>query len=332
MVASMPGRRHLLQLAGSVALQGAAGQVPAWSATGGSAWPTRTVRFVVPFAPGGPVEVPARLIADHLSRRLGQPFIVEPRPGAGGALGVQAVLQAGDGHSLVFTTSSVATLPALQRNPGFDPLRDLLPVTLVSEVPLALLSRPDWQVRDFGDFLERAHGGGPAFSFASSGAGSTTHLAGELLKARAGIELLHVPYRGAGQAVGALLAGDTDLLITGLIEALPHVKEGRMRAIAVTSAARSPALPGIPAVAEAVPGYELPIWYAVLAPRGTPPEVVDLLAAEMTPLRAGTPLAARMEASGATLLLDGPTPLARRLEREVALWKDVLPAAGIKPE
>ncbi|WP_424137841.1 tripartite tricarboxylate transporter substrate-binding protein [Roseomonas chloroacetimidivorans] len=152
------------------------------------------------------------------------------------------------------------------------------------------------------------------------------------MKARAGIELLHVPYRGAGQAAGALLAGDTDLLITGLIEALPHVKEGRMRAIAVTPGGRSPALPGTPAVAKAVPGYDLPIWYAVLAPRGTPPDVVNLLTGEMAPLRARTPLAARIGASGATLLLDGPSPLARRLEREVALWKEVLPAAGIEPK
>ncbi|WP_424137842.1 Bug family tripartite tricarboxylate transporter substrate binding protein [Roseomonas chloroacetimidivorans] len=152
-----PDRRHLLG-AGGAAL-GAAGRTTAQPGAAGPPWPTRIPRFIVPFAPGGPVEVPARFIAEHLTRRLGQPFIVEPRPGAGGALGVQAVLQAGDGHSFVFTTSSVATLPALQRNPGFDPLRDLLPVTLVLEVPLALVSRPDWPVRDFDALLKRARAG-----------------------------------------------------------------------------------------------------------------------------------------------------------------------------
>jgi len=296
-------------------------------------WPDRPVRLVVPFAAGGPVEVPARFIADHLSRRLGQPVVVEPRPGAGGAMGVLSVLQARDGHSFVLTTSSVATLPSMQRNPGFDPLQDLVPVTLVSETPMVILARPDWPVRDLAEFLRRARDGrGRPFTLASSGAGSTTHLAGELLKIRAGIELTHIPYRGSAQSVGGLLAGDTDLLMTGLIEGVPHIREGRLRAIAVTSPARSPALPDTPAIAEAVPGYALPIWYALLAPRGTPDAVVERLAREVAPLRTGSPLAARMEASGAALLLDGPGPLARRMAEEVALWKRVLPAAGIHPE
>jgi len=317
---------------GAATLLGAASSARAQGTARAGGWPGRAIRFVVPFAPGGPVEIPARLIAEHLAQRLGQTVIVETRPGAGGALGIQAVMVAHDGHSFLFTTSSVATLPAMQRNPGYDPLRDLVPVTLVSEAPMALLARADWPVRDLADFLAQSRTRGRPFSFASSGAGSTTHLAGELLKVRAGIDIMHVPYRGAGQATGALLAGDTDLLVTGLIETIPHVREGRMRAIALTSAQRSPALPEVPALAEAVPGYELVIWYALLAPRGTPPEVVDLLAREVAPLRNGGTLAKRMAEGGARLLLDGPAPLAERLAREVALWKQVLPAAGIRPE
>lgn len=295
------------------------------------AWPTRTVRFIVPFAPGGPTEVPARFIAEHLTRRLGRPVIVETRPGAGGAVGIQAALQARDGHSFVFTTSSVAILPAMQRNPGYDPLQDLIPVSLISEAPMAFLARGDWPIADLAAML-RAARGSRRITFASSGTGSTTHLAGELLKQRAGIELIHVPYRGASQAGSALLAGDTDLLVSGLIEAMPHVREGRMRAIAVTSPARSPVLPETPALAEAVPGYAMVIWYALLAPRGMPQTVVDRLAVEIAPLRTGTPLAERMTAVGARLLLDGPAPLAARLATEVALWQQVLPAAGIQPE
>lgn len=318
-------RRRLLALAPAVAL-------PRAGRAQGGEWPTRPVRFIVPFAPGGPVEIPARFLAEQLSRTLGQPVVVETRPGAGGALGIQAVLAANDGHTLLFTTSSVAILPALMRDPGYDPFRDLVPVTLVTDAPMALLARPDWPVRDFADFLRQARARPGHFSFASSGAGSTTHLAGELLKLRAGIDILHVPYRGAGQAVNALYAGDTDLLVTGLIETLRHVSERRLRAIAVTSARRSPALPEVPAIAEAVPGFDMSIWYCVMAPRGTPPAVVERLAAELARHRSGNRLAEQMAASGVELLLDGPAPLAARLQREVPQWKELAAAAGIRAE
>jgi tripartite-type tricarboxylate transporter receptor subunit TctC len=316
-------RRHLLAAASLAALAR-----PAVA----QGWPTRPVRFVIPFAAGGPVELPARFIAERLTTTLGQPVLVEARPGAGGALGIQAVLAANDGHTLLFTTSSVVILPALMRNPGFDPVQDLLPVSLVSDAPMALLARADWPVRDLADLLRQARARPGHFSFGSSGAGSTTHLAGELLKVRAGIDLLHVPYRGAGQAVNALYAGDTDLLVTGLIETLRHVRDGRLRAIAVTSATRSPVLPDVPAIAEQVPDYAMSIWYAMFAPRGTPPEVVDRLARELAPLRSGNRLAEQMEASGAELLLDGPAPLAARVAREVPQWKALVTAARITVE
>jgi tripartite-type tricarboxylate transporter receptor subunit TctC len=215
-------------------------------------WPSRPIRFIVPFAAGGPVEVPARFLADALGRSLGQPVLVEPRPGAGGALGAQAVVQANEAHTLLFTTSSIAILPALMENPGYDPFRDLVPITMVSEAPMVILARPDNAIRDLADLLARARARPGAITYATSGVGSTTHLGGALLGVRAGIDLLHVPYRGAGPAVTALLAGDTDLLVIGTIEALPHVRDGRMRAIAVTGPSRSAALPQVPAVAEAV--------------------------------------------------------------------------------
>jgi tripartite-type tricarboxylate transporter receptor subunit TctC len=295
-------------------------------------WPSRPVRFIVPFAPGGPVEVPARFLADQLSRALGQTVLVETRPGAGGSLGIQAVLAANDGHTMLFTTSSVAILPALMRDPGYDPFRDLIPISLISDAPMALLARPDWPVRDFPEFIRQAKAQPGKFSFASSGAGSTTHLAGELLKVRAGIDILHVPYRGAGQAVGALYAGDTDLLITGLIETHRHVSERRLRAIAITSARRSPTLPDVPAIAETVPGFDMSIWYCMFAPRGTPQAVVDRLAAELAKHRTGNRLAEQMTASGAELLLTGPGPLAARMQREVPQWKELVAAAGIRTD
>lgn len=297
-----------------------------------AAWPTRPLRFIVPFAAGGPVEVPARFIADALGQSLGQPVVVETRPGAGGALGIQTVVAANDPHVILFTTSSVAILPALMRDPGYDPFRDLVPITMVSDAPMTLLARPDNPIRDLADLLARARARPGAISYASSGAGSTTHLGGALLGVRAGIDILHVPYRGAGQAVNALYAGDTDLLVTGTIEALPHVREGRLRAIAVTSAERIAALPNVPAIGEQVAGYAMTIWYAMLGPRSTPPEVVARIAREVAPLATGTPLARRMEESGAKLLLDGPQRLAERMRAEVPQWREVARAANIRAE
>ncbi len=295
-------------------------------------WPTRPVRFIVPFAPGGPVEVPARFLADQLSRALGQTVLVETRPGAGGSLGIQAVLAANDGHTMLFTTSSVAILPALMRDPGYDPFRDLIPISLVTDAPMALVARPDWPVRDFAEFIRQAKAQPGRFSFGSSGAGSTTHLAGELLKVRAGIDILHVPYRGAGQAVNALYAGDTDLLVTGLIETQRHVAERRLRAVAITSERRTPTLPDVPAIAETVPGFDMSIWYCMFAPRGTPQAVVDRLATELAKHRTGNRLAEQMAASGVELLLNGPGPLAARMQREVPQWKELVAAAGIRAD
>ncbi len=303
--------------------------LPGLARAQGASWPNRPIRFIVPFAPGGPVEVPARFIADHLSTRLGRPVIVEARPGAGGALGIQAMLGARDEHSFVVTTGSVASLPALMRDPGYDPFRDLVPVSLVSEVPLAFLARPDGKVKDLAGLLAAARAEPGRISYGSSGNGSTTHLAGALLTVRARIDLLHVAYRGVAQAINALYAGDTDLMVTGLIEGITHVREGRLRAIAVTSPNRTPALPDVPSIAEAVPGYGMVIWYAMLAPRGTPPEVVNLLAREMAPLASGSALAQRLSESGGRLLLDGPAPLAAKLREEVPLWRDIIRTAGI---
>ncbi|MCX7373964.1 MAG: tripartite tricarboxylate transporter substrate-binding protein [Alphaproteobacteria bacterium] len=291
------------------------------------AWPTRPVRVVVPFAAGGPVEIPTRIMAERLGQALGQPFLVEARPGAGGALGVQLVVRENDPHTLLVTTSSVAILPALMRDAGFDPLRDLTPITLVSDAPMALVARAGSP--DLPTLLARARARPGSVSYASSGAGSTTHLAGALFAQRAGVELLHVPYRGAGQASGALLAGDTDMLVTGLIESVPHVREGRMVALGVTAPERVPQLPGVPALAEFVPGYSMRIWYAMLGPRGFPAALTERIVAALQPLREGSALATRMAESGAVLRLEGPAPLAARLAEEVPLWRELAARTGI---
>ncbi len=294
------------------------------------AWPNKPVRFIIPFAPGGPVEIPARFIAEHLQRRLGQPFIVETRPGAGGLLGTRAVMATPDAHNFLFTTSAISILPAVMRDPGYDPLVDFMPVSIVLDAPMGVLVRPDSPIRDLADLVARAKAAPGSISFATAGNGATTHMGGELFKALAGIDLLHVPYRGAGQSVTALYAGDTDLLIVGLLETMSHVREGRLRAIAVTSPQRSPVLPDVPSLAEAAPGYAVTIWYAMFAPKGTPQAVVDTLAAEMAPLAQGSSLAQRLEAAGAQLVLSGPGPLGERMRVEVPMWKGIAERANIR--
>lgn len=295
-------------------------------------WPNRTMRIVVPFGAGGPVEVPARLIAEAIAPVLGQTILVENRPGAGGALGVQTVVQANEPHTLLLSTGSVAIIPALMANPGFDPLRDLVPITTVNESAMVVLVRPGNPNRDLATLVSRARENPGAITYGSSGVGATTHLGGALLAVRAGVELLHVPYRGAGQSVAALYAGDIDILITGTIEALPHVRDGRLKAIGVTTAARLPALPDVPAIGEQVPGYAMSIWYAMFGPRSTPPAVVERMMAALAPLARGSALARRMEESGSRLLLDGPGPLAERLRVEVPQWREVAQRAGLRAE
>ena len=297
-----------------------------------AAWPSRTMRFIVPFQAGGPVEIPARFIAEHLTQKLGQPCIVEPRPGAGGALGIQYVVQQNDAHTMLFTTSAVAILPAMMKQPPFDPLVDLTPISMVTDAPMVLLVKADSPLRSLEHLLAEARARPGRLSYGSSGAGSTTHLAGALLGVKAGVELLHIPYRGAAQAVNALYAGDTDLMVTGTGEATPHVREGRLRALAVTSTHRAPLLPEVPAAGELVPGYAMTIWYAMFGPRGMDPAIVRRLAAEIAPMRTGSALAARANAAAQDVLLDGPEPLAARMAREVPLWKDVARQAGIQAE
>jgi tripartite-type tricarboxylate transporter receptor subunit TctC len=319
-----------MQLTRRAALAALAATGLARPAVAQPAWPSRPVRFIIPFAPGGPVEIPARFLAEHLGRRLGQPFIVETRPGAAGVLGLRAVVASTDGHSFLFTSSAVTILPAVMRDAGYDPLADLLPLTIVSEAPIGVLVRPDSPIRDLADLLAKARARPGAISFGSAGNGATTHMAGELLKARAGIDLLHVPYRGAAQSVNALYAGDTDLLFVGLTEGMAHVRDGRLRLIAVTSPSRAPSLPDVPSLAEVAPGYGVTVWYGLFAPRATPEAVIAKLAEEMAPLARGSALQERMEASGSQLLLDGPGPLAARMRMEVPMWQAIAASANIR--
>lgn len=294
------------------------------------AWPTRPVRLISPFAPGGPQDVPGRFMVDYLSQRLGQPVIYESRAGAGGATGMQFVAQANDGHTFLLTSNAIATLPAMRRELGFDPFADLPPVTLVTESPLALAVRANGPA-SLADYLARARATPGRISWGTSGIGSATHLAGALLMQKAGVELLHVPYRGATVALNALLAGDTDSIIGDISIVLEHARAGTVRVLGVSTTAPSPLLPDVPTIASLVPGYDVPFWVALFASRHNPPDANARLMREIAPLRDGE-LATRMADRGSRLLLTGPDPLAARMRADVAQWRQVVAAAGIQPE
>lgn len=296
------------------------------------AWPNRPVRLISPFAPGGPQDIPARFMVEFLMPRLGQPVIYEHRAGAGGALGAQYVAQATDHHSFLITSSSIATLPAMRRDPGLDPLTDLQPVTLVTDAPLLISGRPNG-APDLASFLARAKANPGKVSWGSSGVGSATHLAGALLMQRAGVESLHVPYRGAALAMNALLAGDIDSIITDVSIPLEHLRAGTLRPLGVTGTARAPLLPNVPAIIEQVPRYSVPFWFALMAPKAMPPEPIARLLTELAPLAVPeSELSRRMADRGSLLLLNGPAPLAARLRDEIPQWRQVVAAAGIQPE
>ncbi|MBY0329687.1 MAG: tripartite tricarboxylate transporter substrate binding protein [Acetobacteraceae bacterium] len=305
---------------------------PALARAQAPAWPSRPVRLISPFAPGGPQDVPARFFVDALTPRLGQPMVFDSRAGAGGSVGMQHVAQSTDGHTFLITSNAVATLPALRRDLGFDPFTDLLPVTLVMQSPFTLAVRPNGPP-SLAAMLERARAAPNRLTFGSSGVGSSTHLTMAMLLQKAGVQMTHVPYRGAQLIMAALLAGDIDCFVGDVSIPLEHVRAGTARSIAVTTTARAPLLPDVPSASEVVPGFASTLWYGVFAARATAPEAVQRMLAELQALRApGGDLDRRVSERGYELLLAGPDVLAARLRGEVPQWQAVVAAAGIRPE
>lgn len=294
------------------------------------AWPVRQVRVIIPFAAGGPQDLPARIIADRLSRRLGANFIVENRPGVGGGLGAQQVTQAApDGGTLLFISSSVAILPTMQPQLNFDPVRELAPLTVVCDLPAGLMVRNESPFRDMAHLVAEARANPGKFTYGSGGVGSANHLAAALLGATAGIDILHVPYRGVSQAVNAVYSGDIDFIIGSAVEVVPHYRQGRARLLGMTMPERVPAVPEIPAIAEVVPGYAAPNWFAMFAPKALPQPLHAKLTAELMALRQDEELATRLTQLGAILRMDGPDKLATQLAAEIPRWRDVIRRAGI---
>lgn len=303
----------------------AQGQPPA-------AWPDRPVKLISPFAPGGPQDLPGRFFVDALTPKLGQPLVYDSKAGAGGAVGTQFVAQATDGHTFLINSTAIATLPALRRDLGFDPVTDLTPVTLVMQSPFTFVVRANGPA-SLAELLARAKAAPGRLTFGSSGVGSSSHLTMAMFLQQAGISLTHVPYRGAQLIMNALLAGDIDVFVGDVSVPLEHIRAGTVRCVAVTSEKRAPLLPEVPAAGELVPGYTSTLWYGMFGAKATPPEAVRRMMAELAPLRApGGELARRLSDTGAEVLLTGPAPLAERLKAEIARWRAVVAEAGIRVE
>lgn len=295
-------------------------------------WPTRPIRFIVPYAAGGPTDVAARILAETLSQRLPQQVVVENITGAGTVVGTSRAAATKDGHTFLIATVAHAVNAVLYANLTFDPVKDFRSVALMGTVPQIVLVRKDFQGNSLTDLLAAARAKSGGLTYGSAGIGSAQHLAAELLARLAKVNLVHVPYRGAGPAVTDLIGGQLDLVIDSAATALTQVRGGSLRALAVTTKERLPALPELLTVAETLPGYEVYTWNAVLAPAGTTPEILATMNRITNAALADPALARRFEELGITVARNS-TPEAADgfIAAEMAKWQPLLRSAGIAP-
>ncbi|CAN5757142.1 tripartite tricarboxylate transporter substrate binding protein [soil metagenome] len=286
------------------------------------AWPSKPIKLVVSYPPGGTVDAVARVIAPRLSERLKQPVVVDNRAGAGGAIGGDAVAKApGDGYTLLLDASNHAQNPALRSKMPFDTLRDLTPVSLLVKVPNVLVVTPSTSYRSVKDVLAEAKAKPGEINFASSGNGSAQHLAGELFQTMGAVRMTHVAYKGGGPALTDVMAGQVPVFFASLASSLPYIQSDKLRAIAVTGKARSPVLPQLPTVAESgLPGYEVYEWNAIFAPGGTPPAVIQRLSTELAAVVQEPAVKSRLEAMGAEVIGSGSAELDRFRRTEIDKW------------
>lgn len=299
-----------------------------------SSYPMKPVRMIVPLAPGGGSDIVGRLIASGLSERWGQPVIVDNRPGGGSTVGSSIAAKApADGYTLLVSSSSIAISPALYRSLNFNIRSDFDEVTLLASQPNVVALHAAVPARSVKELIALARAHPEKLAYGSAGAGSATHLGTELLKHAAGISLLHVPYKSAGQATAALLAGEIQVLATNMASVLPHAASGKIRALAVTGLKRSPLAPDLPTVAEAgVPGFEYTTWYGMLVPAGTPGSVISHLYAATAETVKIPSLRARFAAQGIDIQVTSPASFERFLSAEIAKWDRVVRAAGVRAE
>ena len=300
-------------------------------AAAADAWPSKPIRLISPFVPGGGASLVARLVAPDLSEALGQSIVVDNRGGAGGVIGTEIAARARpDGYTLVMgTASNFAVRPLLDKVP-FDPLKDFAPVVHTTTVPLVLCVHPSVPAKSVKEFIALARGGGAKLNYASSGEGTISHLAGELFKLSAGVPMAHVPYKGGGQAIIDVIAGHVQLGFINILEASSQIKAERLRALAVTTAERSPVLPAVPTVAEAgLPGFEVTQWSGILAPAGTPSAIVARVNAEVDRILKKPLIQERLATDGAQPGGGSPEKFAAFIRADITKWAKVVKSAGL---
>ena len=309
--------------------------VGAFGAFAQGTYPERPVKLVVPYPPGGTADLLGRLAGQRLGDAWGKSVVVENRGGAGGNIAAEHVAKAeADGYTLLLCNAPVLAInPPLYGKVPFDPVRDFAPAAMIAEVPLFLVVNPALPVKNFQEFLEHVKKAKGKINYASGSIGSTTHLSMELFKSMANVELQHIPYKGSGPAIAAILGGEVQIMFELMPTAMPHVKSGRMRALAVTSAKRSPVAPELPTVAESgLPGYEVGSWFGLCAPAATPKAVVHKISADLN-AQLGTPeMQERIQSLGAQPLPMSPEEFSRFLGAEIAKWSKVVKDSGAKAQ
>jgi tripartite-type tricarboxylate transporter receptor subunit TctC len=321
-------RRRFLKLTGIAAVASALPR-PALALD----YPTRPVRWVVGYPPGGPQDIVARLVGQFLSERFGQQFIIENRSGAGGNIGAQAVINAPpDGYTMLLVGSPNAINATLYEKLDFVFLRDIVPVASIGRVPLVMEVHPSVPAKTVPEFIAYARANPGRINYASAGNGTPQHVSGELFKIMAGVDMLHVPYRGAAPAMTDMISGHVQVMFDPMPTAIEQIKAGRLRGLAVTTTKRSEALPDLPTVSEFLPGFAADTWYGAGVPRNTPREIVDALNREINVVLGEAKVKARLADLGAAVLAGTPADFGRMLADETEKWGRVVKASGAKPE
>ena len=319
-------RRNFLRLAGAAAL------APAFSRIAGAQdYPTRPVRLIVGFPPGGGTDVAARLVGQWLSVRLGQPVVIENRPGAGSNIATEAVVHAAaDGHTLLLVSTAHAINATLYERLNYNFLHDIAPVAGFMRVPNVMEINPSLSVKSVPEFIAYARANPGTINMASGGNGTSQHLSGELFKMMTGLDIVHVPYRGAAPALTDLIGGQVQAMFGDMPSSIEFIKTGKLRALAVTTVTRSQVLPDLPSVSDFVPGYESSAWYGVGAPKNTPVEIVERLSKEINAALADPKMKARLNSLGGTVLDVSPSEFGTLIADETQKWAKVVKFSGAK--
>jgi tripartite-type tricarboxylate transporter receptor subunit TctC len=299
-------------------------------AAAAEAYPQRAVRMIVPYPPGGAGDIVGRLLSSKLTETLGQQVVVDNRGGGGQVIATQIAANApADGHTLFLASATHAVNPALRKNLPYDTLRHFAPITLVAQSPLVFVAHPSLGVSSIKELVAAARAKPGRINYASSGPGTGGHMSVELLKSLTGIDLVHIPYKGAGPALIDVIAGQVQMMCTSPLPSMPHVKTGKLRALAMTGLKRASLAPDVPAVAETLPGYQTTLWYALLAPAGTPQAIVRRLHAETVKIVRSKEITQQLESLGAEPVGSSPQELQAHIESEIGQWTKLVKQAKI---